>query len=637
MTPNSDSLQRRPRRWSLAGLSALAALALVASACSDDDEPQAEPSATESAAPASAAPSSPSASPSEGPEEPTKVMAYPAPNTPAAMPESEISLRGLAPDAAADAVTVTGSKSGEHTGKVEPHSDNEGASFVPDEPFTNGETVTVKTDLPVVGAVSGSYSFTVATPTAEEIKLDPRSLGQGNTNPGKYASRPDLEPPLPTVTQHDDGSTESEILLAPKLGGGQQGPEIVDADGNLLWFKPVSNSQTDPRATDLRVQEYDGKPVLTWWQGTHEQGYGYGECVIYDQSYNEVAKVEGGNGYGVDLHDCVLTDRGTMLIMAYEPVKYDLSSVKGPKSGTVFNNVVQEIDVKTGHVLFEWDSLAHVPLTDSKMKYTGGPYDYFHVNSVAEDPDGNLLVSARNTWGLYEISKETGEIEWTMGSTSSDFRLDPKSTLFAFQHDAYWVDDSTLALFDNGAGAPPNLVDPVHTSRGLLLTVDRDAKTVTLKQAFVAPQGQPPSWHQGNIEILDNGNVMVGWGSYGAYSEFTADGSMIYNAVLPKGYDSYRAYTMDWSGQPTSPPDVAVTGNDAGKVTVAASWNGATEVAKWELLAGADEGSMESIGTANKASFETQLSGQTDATMVQVKALDADGNELGASKVVPVG
>ncbi len=53
------------------------------------------------------------------------------------------------------------------------------------------------------------------------------------------------------------------------------------------------------------------------------------------------------------------------LITAYYPVYRNESSVHGPKRGIVFDAVVQEIDIPTGLVIFQWDSLDHVPLTAS--------------------------------------------------------------------------------------------------------------------------------------------------------------------------------------------------------------------------------------------------------------------------------
>ena len=53
----------------------------------------------------------------------------------------------------------------------------------------------------------------------------------------------------------------------------------------------------------------------------------------------------------------------------------------------MLDSVVQEIDIKTGLVLYQWDSLDHVPLADSyeAMPATaGGPFDYFHINSVQQ-------------------------------------------------------------------------------------------------------------------------------------------------------------------------------------------------------------------------------------------------------------
>ena len=197
---------------------------------------------------------------------------------------------------------------------------------------------------------------------------------------------------MPTlrVFQRSPLDAHGYIFIAPKLDGPEpQGPEIVDDQGRPVWFHPGGD------ATDFRVQTYGGKPVLTW----SASGVDY----IADSSYHVIATVHAGNGLEADGHEFALTPQGTALITIYHGVPADLSSLKGPKDGAVVDGIVQEIDVATGRVLFEWHSVDHVPLGDS---YAPVPredaYDYFHINSVNLDNDGNLLISGRHTWTVYK-------------------------------------------------------------------------------------------------------------------------------------------------------------------------------------------------------------------------------------------
>src|SRR5215208_4063254 len=222
--------------------------------------------------------------------------------------------------------------------------------------------------------------------------------------PQRFISRPDLRPPTLTVDTPPNKIAPGLLLLSPKGGPSGWGPMIVDDRNDLVWFRPMRRGIV---ADDFKVQRYRGAPVLTWWQGkTNPKGYGAGSYVIADSSYREIARVRAGRGIQGDLHEFQLTPRGTAIIVAYHAVRGDLHSVGGPRRGRVMDCIVQEIDVATGAVRFEWRSLDHVALKEShqsapKPNDHTSPFDYFHVNAVDVDDDGNLLISARNTWAVY--------------------------------------------------------------------------------------------------------------------------------------------------------------------------------------------------------------------------------------------
>ena len=183
---------------------------------------------------------------------------------------------------------------------------------------------------------------------------------------------------------------------------------IVDNQGQVVWFRRVKTV-----AINFRRQRFAGQPVLTWWEGAITSiGTGRGENLIVDAGYRTVARVGAGNGYQADVHEFLLTAKGTALITVYDEKTVDLS---------------QEVDVKSGKVLFEWHSLDHIPLTDSYSPLLD-PFDYFHVNSIDVDLDGNLLLSARNTSAVYKIDRASGEVMWTLGGRSSDFELGPQGS-----------------------------------------------------------------------------------------------------------------------------------------------------------------------------------------------------------------
>ena len=254
-----------------------------------------------------------------------------------------------------------------------------------------------------------------------------------------FFSRPDLKPPLVRVQTAAHGTAPGYLFLAPKMVVAQAGPLIMDNRGEVVWFRPLNTRGV----TDFRVQKYRGKPVLTWWRGhVSNVGVGDGWYVIYDTSYSPVAEVRPGNGLVGDVHEFLITPRNTAVFTVYHRLPVDLSSVGGPKKGKVWDGIVQEVDIETGHVLFEWHSYPQVGVKESyappppaKAGAKAPPYDYFHINSIDVEPDGNFLVSARNTHTIYEIGRKTKKVLWRLGGKKSDFAMGTGTT-FAWQHDA---------------------------------------------------------------------------------------------------------------------------------------------------------------------------------------------------------
>ncbi len=557
------------------------------------------------------------------------VSAFPTPGTVTAGSRAEISLRGAPPDQLGR-VLVVGSRTGKHAGRLRPHSDGLGASFVPSRPFRGGETVRVRTGLRIRHARDGDYSFSVGVEVnrAKPIGKEPE-IPAGTGGADSFRSRPDLHPQSVDVTTHQASAGAGDVFIAPKGDPGQDGPLIVDNQGEVVWFKPAGEGR---RATDFRVQQYDGRPVLTWWQGLVGFGNGAGDGIVMDANYKQIARVRAGNDWAIDLHEFVITPQGTALVLIYQPMRRNLRSIGRSRKGLVVDNIVQEIDIKTGLVLFEWHSIGQVRLGESEIpppprrESAKEPYDYFHVNSVDLDRDGNVLISARNTSGVYKLSRATGAILWRLGGKRSDFDMGP-GTRFKWQHDARRQADGTLTIYDNGAAPPVR-----KRSRAIRLRLDDQARKATLVRALAHP-GSLLSASQGSAQDLPNGSVFVGWGSQRFFTEFGADGQVVFEGEIAKGADNYRAYRFPWSGRPRTAPAVAAA-RGAPNDTVYASWNGATEVARWEVLAGSSADAMVPVGGASKAGFETAIQIPAGAKLYAVRALDASGQALASSKAV---
>jgi hypothetical protein len=440
--------------------------------------------------------------------------------------------------------------------------------------------------------------------------------------PPTWHTRPDLRIPSLTVIHSEQGASADPIFIAPyNAPNGQAGAVIVDAGGQPVWENPLSGKVT----TNFRVQSYRSSPVLTWWEGSIELGHGVGNYTIADSSYRIVRRVQAAHGLRGDLHEFVITPRDTALLTSYLVTKADLSSVGGSRDGTIQDAIFQEIDLATGNVLLEWHSLDHIPLGESYSP-VGADWDFFHINSVDLDHDGNLLVSARSTHTVYKLDRG-GTIMWRLGGKHSSFDMRSGSS-FAWQHDARRRPDGTLTLFDNGATPAVEKL-----SRGLILDIDEQAMTATLLRQYTHPGILAGS--QGSVQVLPNGNVFVGWGEAPHVSEFDRSGQMLFDAVLGKQYQSYRAFRLPWTGRPAEAPAIAITrrGND---LTAYASWNGATEAHTWQLLAGERPGDLSPVASTRSLGFESTLQTASGGPYFAAQALDRGGGRLGRSNVVRV-
>jgi hypothetical protein len=413
------------------------------------------------------------------------------------------------------------------------------------------------------------------------------------------------------------------------MGHGSNGL-IMDNQGHPVWVEP-----TGAGVTDLRVQTYQGKPVLTYWSGQGIGGHGEGMGIIKDTAYRTIAQVSAGDGLKADLHEFTLTASGTALLTSYPTIQRDLTPVGGSATGFMYDCHVQEVDVATGQLLFDWRASDTIPLDESFLKPSddatangtsaSAAYDPYHVNSVDARPDG-YLVSARHTHTVYLVGK-SGSVQWRLGGKQSDFNL-PDDAAFAWQHDVRQRGSGVISLFDNHYKD-----ETAGTSRGLLLTVDEKKRTAVVKLELA--RGGHRGNAMGNVQFLPNGHYFVGWGSDPAATEFAADGTPVFEATGIGG-GSYRVYRAEWAAAPETLPDIAVGPGNGSTMQLYASWNGATAVESWRFLSGSDPEALSEAVTVKRTGFETTVA-VAAAPRVAVQALDAMGKVLAASAVISVG
>jgi arylsulfotransferase ASST len=553
----------------------------------------------------------------------------PAPGTGTANPHTQISFLGV-PAADIHEVSVTGERSGSHPGRLESYSQGDGASFVPDIHFHAGERVTVHATIgPKTGAKPVAFDFHVDTPYSTASVPPFPNPRAPLADYQSFATLPGVQAPILRVTVADSDPAAGDVLTSNGPSAGRYGPLIYTPQGRLVWFRQLSGGLS---AENLSVQPYEGKRDLTFWQGkVLSLGFGQGEDVVLNDHYRTVARVSGGNGLKADLHDFQIAAGGVAYTTAYNPIRCDLSGVEGTRDAKILDTAVQAIDMKSGLVRWEWHSLDHVGVTESQTTPPkGAPWDWFHLNSIDLQPDGSVFISARSTWAGYQLQAGSGKILWRLGGLKSSFKMGP-GTKTAWQHDGRVASNGDVTFFDNGSNPP------IHQqSRAVRIALDFKAREARLRSVRTHPNPLL-SVSQGNMQTLSNGNAVVGYGAIPEISEYGKDGTLLFDAHLPFGMSSYRSVRLPWSGHPLSAPAIATELNSTHEATVVhASWNGATDVAAWRVLAGNSLRALQPQATIPASDFESSTILPKKYAYAQVKALDRAGRVLGGSPAVKV-
>ncbi len=561
----------------------------------------------------------------------TGVDVSPGPETETADPNTQISFLGV-PATDIREVTVVGARSGTHSGRLRGYSQGDGASFAPAEPFDAGERVSVRA---VIGAGTGgkrvAFQFRVDTPYPTATVAEFHNLSAAPADNQSFYTLPGVQAPILSVTVPDRDPAAGDILTTNGPGPGQYGPLIYTPEGRLVWFEKLSGGQA---AENLSEQTYEGRRVLTWWKGrVLSLGFGQGEDIVMNAHYQTVARIAGGNGLKADLHDFQIAPHDIAYITAYNPIRCDLAPIKGAPGGAIVDTAIQMIDMRTGLVRWEWHSLDHIGASESEVQAPADatPWDYFHLNSIDPEPHGKIVISARSTWAGYQLEAGTGKVLWRLGGNRSSFEMGP-GTRMAWQHDARVLPDGEITFFDDGSNPPIH-----HQSRAVRIKLD--LKTHEAHLASVYTHTNPPllAASQGNMQTLANGNTLVGYGGVPAISEFAKGGSLLLDAHQPYDMSFYRAFRFPWSGRPLSPPAVLASLDDTGEATIVyASWNGATEVSSWRVLAGEHPGSLKAQAEIRAGGFESSTTLPEKHAYVTVQALDSAGHLLGTSKTVGV-
>ena len=360
----------------------------------------------------------------------------------------------------------------------------------------------------------------------------------------------------------------------------------------------------------------------------------------------------------------------------YRFKQLDLTAYGGPEEGWLHDGCFQEVNVTTSETTFSWCASDHFELDETYMyldvagqtNFTEGiggigtyqrSWDNLHLNSVDQFPDGDYLVSSRHFNSVFKVagadSAEPGKIVWRLGGKHNDFTY-TSDFKFSRQHHARVLSSdgktTRISLFNNGFEVRNSIALEGLSSSGIIITLDEEEMTADLFQKYTHPD-HASGWRdsvaiaEGSFQVLAGGNALADWGSLPDITEFSTSGEVLFHASIANHHGrSYRAFKSEWHAQPRWAPKLiayartcTVDAKGGNPFVAHVSWNGATDVASWQLHTSDESrsGPWKLAGTVAKDGFETTIdlsnapesqSGMP-ALFVRAVALDAQGAELG--------
>jgi hypothetical protein len=439
-------------------------------------------------------------------------------------------------------IIVEGSISGLHKGEVSIASDGKTIIFKPLKPFSLTETVHVKLSSRITGKSSSfEYKFYVRdkeiAPTRSDYFL--KELGmEYYTNPlstgyNIYSDSLPSKFPAPTVTVSNNPAPGKIFLTCftffPTYGTYIM---IFNNDGTPYFYREA-NSPTDFKKISNGNLVYYDNLYLKYYE--------------LDTNYFIVDSFYTGNGYTTDQHELKYLANGNAYLMSYDPAFVNMSQIiqGGDTNALVTGLIIQEIDINK-NVIFQWRSWDHIPITDcTNQDLLNDTIDYVHGNAIEPDTDGNIMISSRHLDEITKINRSTGAIMWRFGGgKSNQFTFINDTNKFNFQHDIRRLKNGHITLFDNGNAHKPPF------SRAVEYEINEQTKTATLVWQF---RSNPDIFgpFMGNVQRLDNGNTIIGWGGTMAepvttFTEVSPNGTKLLEMKLPNFVFSYRAYKFDW-------------------------------------------------------------------------------------------
>ena len=417
-----------------------------------------------------------------------------------------------------------------------------------------------------------------------------------------------------SITTNNNPCTDP-IFIDNRGGGGQCYNVIFDNNGSPIWYQRMPDERRD-----MKVQP---NGVLTLLARDNGQ-YFYG----MNTHYEKIAEYRTTNGYSVDEHELQMLADGTYFLIGLNGQNVDLSryvSGAGTSVG-ITENCFQQF-TPAGELIFQWRAWDHFdPAGQNTVVGATNPGDFTHMNAIAVDSDGHILLSSRNTSEVTKINADTGEIIWRLGGTHSTLTYvnDPLGGQ-RNQHAIRPLGNNHYTIFDNGNGHSPQV------SRAVEYVVNPVAMTATLVWQYPAvPSTNLYSYYMGNVQRLPNGNTLINWviGNLPKLTEVRPDGTKAFEMNWVSQYEAYRVWRCPWQGVALKPYLILESYPD--NMTLLFNQFGDTNVAAYRIYAGTSPQPTTLIGssTTTMKSFNNLVNGQR--YYFRVTAVDKNGVE-GAS------
>ncbi|KAF4552371.1 Hypothetical protein D9617_10g073520 [Elsinoe fawcettii] len=525
------------------------------------------------------------------------------------------------------------------------------------------------------------FSCVIADYPALQNDTDYEDKKWGNYTRQHYITEPSFwGPPVPQVmVPPQPGVSPSRQIMITPFGWRlpRSNPIMLDStDLSVVWYGPRIAQDTLGAA----VQECNNTKFITFWSGYGADGWKKGTHYLLDEHYNIKHNVTAQGKFSqADAHELYITPQCTAIFTLYRNRPRNVT-LNNYTTQYVLDSSFQEVDIATNKLLFQWNATDHVDIEDTYWNATilnegrtqNWGFDWFHINSIQKDHRGNYLVSSRHMHALYYISGATGNIIWQLGGKRNMFRDLSLgfATDFSWQHHARWAssDLTSISLFDNRATGFHR--DPRQPySRGAIISIDTYNRTASLLHEYISPHQARP-YREGSMQLLPDSplgtNALVGWGMYPSWTEFSPNGTVLWDVALsPRGLnrwgpDNYRFQKMNFTASPLTSPKLAPgprkryvfnqvtsafhipikdrSGAELGNDTAYFSWNGATEVKGWVVLASnvtnKELGVEDFWAETGREGFETSVFVGRATRGVMVLALGEGGKVLGRSRVV---